>query len=87
MRNGSPIAKLIALSLVSRRTVRVLAIAVFAALAPLVSQAATITVTSGADSGPNSLRAAIAAANPGDTIVFNLPLPVLIELTSGELVI
>lgn len=30
--------------------------------------AGTITVTNTADSGPGSLRAAIAAANPGDTI-------------------
>ncbi len=49
--------------------------------------AATITVTSLADSGPGSLRDAIAAAAPGDTINFSLTLPATIMLTSGELLI
>ena len=48
---------------------------------PLAS-AATITVTNGADSGAGSLRAAIAVASPGDTIV----MPALsVSLTSGQL--
>lgn len=34
------------------------------------SQAATLTVTSNSDSGPGTLRDAIAAASPGDTILF-----------------
>ena len=48
----------------------------------------TLTVTSGADSGTGTLRAEIAAANSGDTIIFS---PALdgdtIHLTSGELAI
>lgn len=38
---------------------------------PLTARAETITVTSTLDDGTGSLRAAIAAANPGDTIVFS----------------
>jgi predicted outer membrane repeat protein len=34
---------------------------------------ATVIVTSNADTGPNTLRAAIAGANSGDTIAFTLP--------------
>jgi hypothetical protein len=40
-------------------------------VAPLAAQAATLTVTSSADSGAGSLRDVIAASNPGDTIVFD----------------
>ena len=43
------------------------------------------TVTNTADSGPGSLRDAVAAALPGDTVVFNLALPAAINLTSGEI--
>jgi hypothetical protein len=46
-----------------------------------------LTVTSTADSGAGSLRDTINAAAPGDTIVFNLPLPATITLTTGEIVI
>ncbi len=46
--------------------------------------AATITVTSGGDSGSGTLRAALAAASSGDTITF-APSVTDIELTSGEL--
>ncbi|MCG3148821.1 MAG: hypothetical protein PCFJNLEI_02270 [Verrucomicrobiae bacterium] len=57
-------------------------------LAAFAAHAATITVISIADSGPGSLRQAIADANNGDTIVFD---PILatksIALTSGELLI
>ena len=42
-------------------------------------------VTSTADSGSGSLRAAIAASVPGDMITFNLALPATISLTSGEI--
>jgi len=40
-------------------------------LALSAAQAATLTVTSGADSGPGSLRQALADAQPGDAIVFS----------------
>ena len=50
--------------------------------------AATLIVTSTADSGPGSLRAAIAAASDGDTIQFDAALNgQTINLTSAELVI
>lgn len=45
------------------------------------------TVTSTDDSGPGTLRAAIAAAAAGDTISFALPTPATIILTSGELLL
>src|SRR5262249_38682295 len=46
----------------------------------------TLTVTNNADSGAGSLRAQIAAANPGDTIDF-APYVHSITLTGGQLVI
>ncbi|HNG34796.1 MAG TPA: Ig domain-containing protein, partial [Blastocatellia bacterium] len=46
---------------------------------------ATLTVTSGADSGSTTLRGRIASANAGDTIVFSGVTTV--TLTSGELLI
>ena len=50
--------------------------------------AATLTVTTTADSGPGSLRAAIAAANSGDSIGFaDAMANQTIHLTSGPLVI
>src|ERR1700694_3925214 len=50
--------------------------------------AATLTVTTTADSGAGSLRAAIAAASDGDTIQFDAALNgQTITLTSGELAI
>lgn len=51
----------------------------------LSGQAATLTVTNTNDSGAGSLRATIAAANPGDTITFAVT--GTITLTTGELVI
>ena len=42
----------------------------------------TITVTNTNDSGAGSLRAAIAAASPGDTINFNLTYPATVHLSS-----
>ena len=47
--------------------------------------AATLTVSTTADSGPGSLRQAIGAAQPGDTIQFSVT--GTIQLTSGELFI
>ncbi len=50
--------------------------------------AATITVTSAADSGPGTLRQAILDAASGDTINFSLPSGTTeITLTSNELLI
>jgi hypothetical protein len=49
--------------------------------------AATQTVTNHDDSGPGSLRDAIANAAPGDTIAFELPAPDTITLTTDELLI
>ena len=50
-----------------------------------IAHAATITVTTTADSGPGSLRQAIQDAAPGDTINFSVT--GAITLTSGELFI
>ena len=55
--------------------------------AALRAQAATILVTSSADNGPGTLRAAITAANNGDAIAFALNLPATITLITGELLI
>ncbi len=49
--------------------------------------AATRTVTTTLDSGPGSLRQAIADSAPGDIITFGLPSHSTIQLTSGELTI
>ncbi len=53
--------------------------------AALPSLATTYTVTSTADSGTGSLRAAIGMAANGDMINFNLTYPATITLTSGYL--
>ena len=47
----------------------------------------TLTVTKHDDSGPGSLRDTIAAAVSGDTIVFDLPTPDTITLTTAGLLI
>lgn len=57
-----------------------LAIALLA-FASAPSLAATIVVTSSANTGAGSLRQAIANANAGDTITFNLPLPATIPVS------
>ena len=54
-------------------------------LASLSVSANTITVTNTNDSGPNSLRQALANANDGDTI--NFAVTGTIGLTSGELLV
>jgi hypothetical protein len=57
-----------------------------AGLLAFSARAATLTVTSTADSGAGSLREAIAMANAGDTVVFASTLSgQTITLTSGEL--
>lgn len=50
------------------------------------ASAATLVVTSTANDGPGSLRQALADADPGDTITFDLPTPAQIDLV-GMLVI
>lgn len=59
--------------------------AILGFLIPSSTRAATITVTSTADSGAGSLRDAIAAASPGDTISFSVT--GTITLTGGALTI
>lgn len=54
-------------------------------LAPMRTPASTITVTNTNDSGPGSLRQALAEANNGDTIVFAIT--GTIALTTGELLV
>jgi hypothetical protein len=69
-----------------KRFLKLLALLV-SALFCLQASAGTITVTSTADSGANTLRQALNDANDGDTIDFNLTYPATITLTSGELVV
>jgi hypothetical protein len=54
----------------------------FLCLGAWSAQAATLTVTSTADSGAGSLRSAIASASSGETINFNLTYPATITLSS-----
>ncbi len=63
-----------------------LALGALAALPPAPARAAMRTVTTGADAGPGSLRAALDAAAAGDTIAF-APGVTTVTLTSGTLVI
>ena len=53
----------------------------------VIAHAATVTVTSTADSGAGTLRQALADAASGDTINFSLPGGSVIGLMSGSLVI
>jgi hypothetical protein len=51
---------------------------------------ATFTVSSAADSGPGSLRQAVLDANASaghDTVLFNLGLPAVVGLTSGQITV
>ena len=68
---------------IKREGLAVIAVLVLCAAA---MPAATRTVTNGNDSGAGSLRQAIIAASPGDTINF-APSVTTVTLTSGELVI
>jgi putative Ig domain-containing protein len=75
---------------VQGRAFLMLAVAVVACLFGLASsvRAEADTVTNESDSGPGSLRATIAGADSGDTIVFDASLDgETIELTSGEIAI
>src|SRR5215471_10925548 len=71
------------------RRAKILTIGVLLLYAAVIhAQATTITVTSTNDSGPGSLRQALADANDGDTINFDVSLKgQTIALTSDELVI
>ena len=71
------------------KTILTLAVACLAMLGttPANSRAATLIVTSAADSGPGSLRTALRNSRSGDTIKFSLPASSVITLTSGELLI
>jgi uncharacterized protein YkvS len=75
----------------ARTLVRLLVVlSLLAALAvaqPASTRAATLTVRNLNDSGAGSLRQAIAAAAPGDTISFRAGLTGTITLTSGQLTI
>jgi hypothetical protein len=53
----------------------------------MTSAAAVITVTSTADSGNGTLRAALTSAVNGDVINFSLAYPAMITLTGGELLV
>ena len=66
----------------SSRNITTALLSVVFSLIPLYSHAVQRTVTSLADSGPGSLRAAIASATGGDEIVFDVPLPGTISLNS-----
>ena len=67
-----------------RNTTVAIGVLLFSAVA-IQLQASTITVTNTNDSGPNSLRQALADANDGDTI--NFEVTGTIGLTSGELLV
>jgi len=69
---------------IKREGFAVIAVLLLAATT-MSAHAATITVTNTNDSGPGSLRQALANANNGDTI--NFAVTGTISLTSGELVI
>jgi len=79
----SPVARLVVLS----ASLVLTAIgALNSSIATRPARASTVhTVTSTADSGPGSLRDAVAASVFGDSITFNLALPATISLTSGEI--
>src|SRR4051812_39142890 len=64
-----------------RRTTRFAVAALMLAATTMSAHAATITVTNTNDSGPGSLRQALANANKGDTITFAVT--GTITLTSG----
>lgn len=74
-------------SIFSFAKLRALILGLLALGIALPSLATTYTVTSTADSGPGSLRAALGMAANGDTINFSFTYPATITLTSGYLAI
>ena len=75
-----------------KRSMQVSSIALLALLGAVAASvqsvhAATITVTSTADSGTNTLREALANAANGDTINFTVATPATITLTTGQLLV
>src|SRR6266498_2644764 len=89
---GPPITSTSAGLLIRLNTYRAAVLALFFAgvtlLGTSAASAATITVINANDSGPGSLRQALAQANNGDTINFVLSLNgKRITLTSGQLVV
>jgi hypothetical protein len=76
-------------SLFSRRRLkRILILAAYAMATMLPARANNLVVTSAADSGANTLRAQVAAANPGDVITFDSTLSgATITLASGQILI
>jgi uncharacterized repeat protein (TIGR01451 family) len=67
------------------RKIPAVLVALLAIAAAPARASTTITVTNGSDSGAGSLRAAIAAASAGDTIV--VPSGTTVSLSSGELLL
>jgi hypothetical protein len=68
-----------------RKLVNLLVPLLFVLLIGSTASGNTITVKNTNDSGPGSLRYAIASANSGDTINFKLIYPATITLTTGTL--
>ncbi|HLH52764.1 MAG TPA: HYR domain-containing protein [Verrucomicrobiae bacterium] len=67
-----------------KKSARIL-LCIFLSLPACISLGATLTVNTNLDAGPGSLRSTIAQTQPGDTVVFGLPLGSTIVLTNGEL--
>src|ERR1700737_1627904 len=56
-------------------------------LVSVTATGATITVTNAGDTGPGTLRAALAGAGNNDVIIFGRFAPATITLTMGELLV
>ena len=67
----------------SSRPRRCLVFALLLAASTLPASAATLTVTSPLESGAGTLRQALFDADPGDTIVFDLPFPAVLHVSIG----
>lgn len=67
----------------SSRPRRCLFLALLLGSSTLPASAATLTVTSPLESGAGTLRQALFDADPGDTIVFDLPFPAVLQVSIG----